>query len=221
MVVSPPQLEAPVIKAQGKRISVQLQDSLIPNTTYTIDFSDAISDNNEGNPMGNYTYTFSTGQEIDTLEIAGYVLNAKDLEPVKGILVGLYANLHDSAFATLPMQRVARTDSRGHFCIKGVKAGDYRVYALRDQNNDYRFSQKSEELAFTPEIEKLYGTGTNLDKLVTAGAELTYNVPHWKFGVEYTLSSAWYGKLDKSDGKIIDTHSVSNNRIVAVAMFMF
>ena len=69
--------------------------------------------------------------------------------------------------------------------------------------------------------EKLYGIGTNLDKLVTAGAELTYNVPHWKFGVEYTLSSAWYGKLDKSDGKIIDTHSVSNNRIVAVAMFMF
>ena len=50
------------------------------------------------------------------------------------------------------MQRVARTDSRGHFCIKGVKAGDYRVYALRDQNNDYRFSQKSEEMAFTPEI---------------------------------------------------------------------
>ena len=70
VVVSPPQLEAPVIKVQGKRISVQLQDSLIPNTTYTIDFSDAISDNNEGNPMGNYTYTFSTGQEIDTLEIA-------------------------------------------------------------------------------------------------------------------------------------------------------
>ena len=69
--------------------------------------------------------------------------------------------------------------------------------------------------------DQLYGTGTNLDKLITAGAELTYNVPHWKFGVEYTLSSAWYGKLDKSEGKIIDTHSVSNNRIVAVAMFMF
>lgn len=170
VVVSPPQLEAPVIKAQGKRISVQLQDSLIPNTTYTIDFSDAISDNNEGNPMGNYTYTFSTGQEIDTLEIAGYVLNAKDLEPVKGILVGLYANLHDTAFATLPMQRVARTDSRGHFCIKGVKAGDYRVYALRDQNNDYRFSQKSEEMAFTPEIftplvETRHPSGHNLARL--------------------------------------------------------
>lgn len=152
VVVSPPQLEAPVIKAQGKRISVQLQDSLKPHTTYTIDFSDAIVDNNEGNPMGNYTYTFSTGAEIDTLEIAGYVLAAEDLEPVKGILVGLYSNLNDSAFTTQPMLRVARTDSRGRFCIKGVKAGDYRIYALRDQDNDYRFSQKAEEIGFTPEI---------------------------------------------------------------------
>ena len=71
------------------------------------------------------------------------------------------------------------------------------------------------------ESEQLYGTGTNLAQLVTAGAELTYNVPHWKFGLEYTLSSAWYGSLNKSNGKIIDTHAVCNNRIVAVAMFMF
>ena len=69
--------------------------------------------------------------------------------------------------------------------------------------------------------EKLYGTGTNLDQLMTAGAELTYNVPHWKFGLEYTLSSAWYGSLKQSNGKITDTHAVCNNRIVAVAMFMF
>ena len=68
---------------------------------------------------------------------------------------------------------------------------------------------------------KLYGTGTNLDQLMTAGAELTYNVPHWKFGLEYTLSSAWYGSLKQSNGKITDTHAVCNNRIVAVAMFMF
>lgn len=68
---------------------------------------------------------------------------------------------------------------------------------------------------------KLYGTGTDLNQLVTAGAELTYNVPHWKFGLEYTLSSAWYGSLNTSNGKIQDTHAVCNNRIVAVAMFMF
>ena len=65
VIVSPPQLEMPEIKAAGKRIIVELKDSLKANTTYTIDFSDAISDNNEGNPMGNYTYTFSTGEQID------------------------------------------------------------------------------------------------------------------------------------------------------------
>ena len=88
------------------------------------------------------------------------------------------------------------------------------------------FLNNNPELCTAQQISEFRKIKKNLvsvhvDKLVTAGAELTYNVPHWKFGVEYTLSSAWYGKLDKSDGKIIDTHSVSNNRIVAVAMFMF
>ena len=67
VIVSPPQLEVPDIKATGKKIVVELQDSLMANTTYTIDFSDAISDNNENNPMGSYTYSFSTGEQIDTL----------------------------------------------------------------------------------------------------------------------------------------------------------
>ena len=74
VIVSPPQLETPEIKASGKRIIVELKDSLKENTTYTIDFSDAISDNNEGNPLGNYTYTFSTGEQIDTMEVSGHHL---------------------------------------------------------------------------------------------------------------------------------------------------
>ncbi len=152
VVVSPPQLEAPEIKAEGKRISVSIKDSLKPNTTYTVDFSDAISDNNEGNPLGNYTYSFSTGSEIDTLQVSGHVLDASNLEPVKGILVGLYNDLSDSAFTHKPMLRVARTDSRGIFVIKGVKAGKYRVCALQDMDGNYMFSQKSEMLAFSDSI---------------------------------------------------------------------
>ena len=113
VVVSPPQLEVPEIKASGKSIIVTLLDSLKKNTTYTIDFSDAISDNNENNPMGNYTYSFSTGAEIDTFEVSGYVLEAQNLEPLKGVLVGLYSNLEDTAFTKTPMQRVSRSDSRG------------------------------------------------------------------------------------------------------------
>lgn len=69
--------------------------------------------------------------------------------------------------------------------------------------------------------DKLYGTGTNVDRVMTAGAELTYNVKHWKFGVEYTYTAAGYGSLNKLEGKIVDTHTVGNNRVVGVAMFMF
>ena len=154
VIVSPPQLQAPEIKATGKSIEVKLLDSLKANTTYTIDFSDAISDNNEGNPLGNYTYSFSTGAEIDTMEVSGYVVAAENLEPVKGILVGLYANLADSAFEKQPMLRVSRTDSRGHFVIKGVKRGTYRVYALQDVDGNYQFNQKSEMIAFNHELIK-------------------------------------------------------------------
>lgn len=152
VIISPPQLEMPEIKAGGRRISVEILDTLIPNTTYTVDFSDAISDNNEGNPMGNYTYCFSTGEVIDTMEVSGYVVEAENMEPIKGILVGLYNNLADSAFTTQPMLRVARTDSRGHFTIKGVADGEYRVYALQDADYNYYFSQKSEKLAFNHDI---------------------------------------------------------------------
>ena len=152
VVVSPPQLESPDIKAGGKSIDIELKDSLKANTTYTVDFSDAITDNNEGNPLGNYTYSFSTGEHIDTMEVSGWVLAAENLEPVKGILVGLYANLADSAFRTQPMLRVAKTDGRGHFVIRGIAPGKYRVYALQDVDGDYHLTQKGEEMAFNREI---------------------------------------------------------------------
>ena len=152
VVVSPPQLETPDIKAGGKSIDIELKDSLKANTTYTVDFSDAITDNNEGNPLGNYTYSFSTGEHIDTMEVSGWVLAAENLEPVKGILVGLYANLADSAFRTQPMLRVAKTDGRGHFVIRGIAPGKYRVYALQDVDGDYHLTQKGEEMAFNREI---------------------------------------------------------------------
>ncbi len=152
VVVSPPQMEAPDIKDAGKRIIIDLKDSLKANTTYTIDFSDAISDNNEGNPLGNYTYSFSTGTEIDTMEVSGYVYEAENLEPIKGILVGLYDNLADSVFRKEPFQRVSRTDSRGRFVIKGIKPGNYRVYALMDADGNYLYNQKSEKIAFSRDI---------------------------------------------------------------------
>ena len=149
VIVSPPQLEMPEIKASGKRVIVDLKDSLKENTTYSIDFGDAISDFTEGNPMGNYAFTFSTGQVIDTLQVSGYVLNAENLEPIKGIQVGLYDDLSDTVFLKKPMIRISRTDSRGHFVIKGVAPGTYRCYALQDADNNYVYNQKSEMIGFS------------------------------------------------------------------------
>ena len=148
VVVSPPQIEAPDIASMGKYIRIKLQDSLKSNTTYSIDFSDAIVDNNEGNPLGNYSFVFSTGSTTDTMEVGGTVLNAENLEPIKGILVGLHNDTTDTAFTKKPFLRVARTDSRGHFVIRGVAQGTYKVYALQDADGNFCFSQKSEMIAF-------------------------------------------------------------------------
>ena len=147
VVVSPPQATPPEIKTNGKKIIVALDDSLKANTTYSIDFSDAIVDYNEGNPLGNFAFSFSTGDHIDTLAVSGTVLNASNLEPIKGILVGLHSDLSDSAFTTKPFERVSRTDADGHFTIRGIAPGSYRIYALQDANQNYMFDQKNEMIA--------------------------------------------------------------------------
>ena len=156
VVVSPPQMQMPEIKYSGKKVTVELIDSLRPNTTYSIDFGDAIVDNNEGNPFENFAYVFSTGEQVDTLAISGTVLNAEDLEPIKGMVVGLHSCLDDSAFTKMPFERVSRTDSRGRFTIKGISPGKYRVYALSDANQNYLFDQKSEAVAYLTDIIEPY-----------------------------------------------------------------
>lgn len=157
VTVSPAQVDPPEISSSGKRITVTLHDTLKPNTTYTIDFGEAISDNNEGNPFGNFTYYFSTGDALDTMEIAGTVVDAQTLAPVKGVLVGLYNEDDDSAFQTRPFDRVARTSEDGKFSIKGVRNGSYKLYALKDVDGDLMFSSRSEIMGFT---DKTYQTSS-------------------------------------------------------------
>lgn len=152
VVISPPQIEQPEIKVTGKKIQVELFDSLKPNTTYSIDFADGIADNNEGNPLGDYCFRFSTGEAIDTMEVSGYVLNAEDLEPIKGMTVGLHSDLSDSAFMTKPFERVSRTDASGHFTIRGIAPGTYRIYAVMDMDQSFSYSQRNEKIAWMDSV---------------------------------------------------------------------
>ena len=158
IVVSPPQMQQPEIKANGRRITVELLDTLKPSTTYTIDFNDAIADNNESNPLEAFSFVFSTGSTVDTLGVSGTVLEASNLEPIKGILVGIHSDLSDSAFRTKPFDRISRTDSRGRFNMRGMAPGKYRIYALADANGNYRFDQKSEKIAYLDSLIVPYAT---------------------------------------------------------------
>ena len=156
IIVSPPQIEQPKIQTQGKKLRIELLDTLRPNTTYTIDFSDAIVDNNEKNVLSGFALSFSTGESRDSLQISGILLNAEDLEPITGMLVGVYSNLDDTAFTTLPMERIAASDALGHFTIRNLSPGRYRVVALKDMNRDYHFDNPSEDIAFLDTIVEPY-----------------------------------------------------------------
>lgn len=147
VIVSPSQKMAPVVRSLGKRVSVELRDTLIPDATYTIDFGDAIKDLNEGNLLDGFALDFATGDVIDSLRISGVLLEAHTLEPAQGMLVGVYSNMEDSAITTLPLERVTRTNSRGQFTIRGLKDKEYRVFAINDVNRDNRWD-RSEGVAF-------------------------------------------------------------------------
>lgn len=186
VIISPPQKEAPEVKVSGKKVLVEFFDTLQENMTYTVDFGDAIVDNNEDNPLGNFAYAFSTGEHIDTMEVSGTVLNAQDLEPVKGIQVGLHKDLSDTAFTELPFVRISRTDSRGHFTIRGVAPGKYRIYALMDGNQNYLFDSKTEAIAWQdslviPSMVPAVRQDTVWNELDTLAYDTIYEVHYTRF----------------------------------------
>lgn len=152
IIITPPQQNMPTINSVGRKVVVELNDTLQSNTTYTIDFTDAIVDNNEGNPLENFSLSFSTGNELDTLAVSGTVLAADNLEPMKGVYVGIHSNLNDTAFTNTVFDRISRTDSRGRFTVKGMKEGSYRIFALDDKNRDYKYDNPQEAIAFLDSI---------------------------------------------------------------------
>jgi len=148
LVVSPPMAKKPDFKIKGKVLNITFKDSLQPDRTYAINFGSAVVDLNEGNPIKNFQYVFSTGDSIDSLEVSGRVIQAFDGKPVDDILVMLYNGYADSLpLKTIPLY-ISRTDKEGRFTLKNLAGGSYMIFALKDGNTNYRFDQPTESIAF-------------------------------------------------------------------------
>lgn len=147
-ITSPPMAKNPKVRLRGKYILVEFQDTLRTETTYNMDFTDVIVDNNEGNPMGYYRYVFSTGSVIDSLELSGTLVEAETNTPLLGAFVFLYANHADSVPLTEIPNYIALTDSMGFFRLTNLKEADYKLIAVKDDSRDYKFTPEQEWIAF-------------------------------------------------------------------------
>ena len=151
VLISPPLSEKPDIKLKNKTVVIKFKENLVPNTTYTINFGSSIKDLHEGNLFKDYVYCFSTGDHVDTLSIAGKVLDAETRKPVEGVYVGLYSadrdNL-DSLPLTVAPNYITKTDKEGLFSLNGLADKSYRVFALKDANANLYFDLANEASAF-------------------------------------------------------------------------
>lgn len=149
IIYSPPQRIPPKALVNQKQLIVTYQDSLIANTTYTINFNRAIKDYNEGNYIEQYVYAFSTGDYLDTMQVSGQVLDAYTLQPVPRILAGVYNTPLPTDSLDRPMTRMTYTDDKGHFTLQNVRDGDYYAIALVDMDRSYSYNAPNESFAIT------------------------------------------------------------------------
>ncbi len=148
IIISPPLDGTPEYKLKGKTLTIKLNATLKPETTYTINFGQAIKDNTEGNILENFTYVFSTGNFIDSLQVSGSVTELLTGAPSKKTYVVLYYEPTDTSFTKTKPYYFTKTDIAGNFNIKNIKAGRYKIYALEDQNFNYYYDLPNERIAF-------------------------------------------------------------------------
>lgn len=146
--ISPDMESSPKITAKRKQLEIELPETLEENTTYVMNFGKAIVDNNEGNPLENFIYVFSTGDKIDSLSISGRVINGYTNEPEIQLSVLLIPIAQDSIFGKKKANIFTSTDSSGNFKLNYLRPDTYKIYALKEQNNDRIFNSPDEWIGF-------------------------------------------------------------------------
>jgi uncharacterized protein (DUF2141 family) len=146
-IISPPLNEKPEIKIKGKKVQVVFKEDLKPNTTYTLNFGNGIKDNNEGNILSGLTYTFSTGDYIDSLSLNGTLIDAFTQLPIIDAAVGLYRITEDSTIFKVKPWYLTRPDSSGNFKFTNLSPAEYELVAFEDANRNLKI-EANEKLAF-------------------------------------------------------------------------
>ena len=148
LFLSPPLEKSPKFKIKGKGVVVYFESDLDSNKTYTLDLTNAIADNNEGNMYPGFTLVFSTGSVIDSMMVTGLVQDCNSLKPLKGATVMLYKDHADSALFLKRPDAAVKTDEWGFFCLRNIQDTVYRMYAIIDENNNNKYEPESEKVAF-------------------------------------------------------------------------
>ncbi len=149
LIVSPPLENRVDVILKNKTLLIELNNELKDSTTYTLNFGNAIKDNNEGNLLSNYEFVFSTGSSLDSLSVYGRLVDAFDLKPPKEpVSILLYDDLSDSAFLKHSPLYVGKTGEDGYFAMNNLKSDTFHIFALKDLNSNYRFDLPNEEIAF-------------------------------------------------------------------------
>jgi hypothetical protein len=161
LIVSPLMETPPEVMVKGKKLIIQLNSELAANTTYSINFGNAISDITENNVFPNYKYVFSTGSFIDSLSYSGSVVDAFDLSKKESTYVLLYDLFEDSIPLKETPRYVALTDKTGNYSLTNIARGKYKAFAIKDINSNYLFDLPNEKIAFKNELVIIDSTVTN------------------------------------------------------------
>lgn len=148
LVISPPMVKKPLIRTKSKTLVIEFNEDLKDSTTYSLDFKNSVTDNNENNPLENFRFSFSTGEVFDSLRVSGRLMNAFNLEPIDKGLVLIHSNLHDSAVYRVRPDYIARTDKKGLFMIDNIAPGKYHLFSVMDGNNNFLYDEGAEEMSY-------------------------------------------------------------------------
>ena len=202
VMISPPMSKKPTYRTSGKSLIIRFEEPLKPNTTYSINFGDAIKDLHEGNVFKGYTFNFSTGQSIDSLSLKGKVISASTLAPMEGFVIGLYSNDNetltiDSMPYRIKPEYITTTDKQGNFEFSGLADKDYLIFALKDNNSNLIYDLPNEEIAFYQDLVKPYYIENQIVKVAVndtlandsiAAADSTFEIKKPEYP-SYTLYS--------------------------------